>query len=328
MLAVTNMFPTPEYPASGTFVQRQVESLRDMNINVDVLHVCREKYGILAYAKLRDKLLNRIADFQPDLVHVMYGGVMADIVTSNARIPSVVSFCGSDLLGESLANPFRRAAAGIGVFSSFRAARKAHRIVVKSRILQDSLPCDVEPMRVRIIPNGVDLNQFKPLDTALCRKQLGWNEGNFHVLFPANSGAPVKRPHLARTATNSLKLRGVPILLHLLSGVKPADVPLWMNASDVLLLTSSHEGSPNVVKEALACNLPVVSVDVGDVRERIGCVDGCYIVAPYQGEIADCLEKVYCSHARIKGREHVQALSLPAIAGKLKALYDETRLLR
>jgi glycosyltransferase involved in cell wall biosynthesis len=101
------------------------------------------------------------------------------------------------------------------------------------------------------------------------------------------------------------------------------DVPVWFNASDVALLTSSHEGSPNVVKEALACDLPIVSVEVGDVLERIGGIDGCYIAAPNPEDLASKLSLAYFRGRRIAGRVSVQDLSLERVARRLKSFYQQ-----
>jgi glycosyltransferase involved in cell wall biosynthesis len=101
------------------------------------------------------------------------------------------------------------------------------------------------------------------------------------------------------------------------------EVPIWLNASDVILLTSLHEGSPNIIKEALACNLPVVSLDVGDVRERIQDVEGCYLALPEPSDLADKLSLVHEGPCRVTGRTMVQELSLERIALSLKEFYKE-----
>jgi teichuronic acid biosynthesis glycosyltransferase TuaC len=101
------------------------------------------------------------------------------------------------------------------------------------------------------------------------------------------------------------------------------EVPVWLNASDVVLLTSLHEGSPNIVKEALACNIPVVSVDVGDVRERIQGIEGCYLVDPEPGDLAAKLQMVHAGSRRVVSRIKIQELSLERVALQLKKFYSE-----
>jgi glycosyltransferase involved in cell wall biosynthesis len=101
------------------------------------------------------------------------------------------------------------------------------------------------------------------------------------------------------------------------------EVPIWLNASDVVLLTSLHEGSPNIIKEALACDLPVVSVDVGDVCERINGIEGCHIAMPDPDDIRVKLGLVRARGRRIAGRERMQALSLEQTALYLGSFYHE-----
>jgi glutamine amidotransferase len=154
-------------------------------------------------------------------------------------------------------------------------------IVVKSEELRQALPRGIDLSRARLIPNGIDLGRFRPLERLECQRKLGWEPDTFHVLFPtADRSAWDKRLPLAEAALAALNEMGHRSEMHGLPGIPHEEVPVWMNAADVLLLTSDHEGSPNVVKEALGCNRPVVSVDVGDVRERIQSIEGCFLAEP------------------------------------------------
>jgi glycosyltransferase involved in cell wall biosynthesis len=111
--------------------------------------------------------------------------------------------------------------------------------------------------------------------------------------------------------------------IHYLRGVPNNQVAIWLNASDLVLLTSFHEGSPTIIKEALACNLPIVSVDVGDVAERIQGIEGCYIALSEPVDIAAKLSLVYNGPRRIAGRVKVQELSLERVSQRLKETYHE-----
>lgn len=324
ILAVTNMFPTLETPCAGTFVEQQIAGLRETGMDVELMLVDRAGNGMRAYSDLKRRLHTRINQGHPDLVHVMYGGVMAyAVIRAVHQTPTVVSFCGSDLLGELLSGPTRRLISRYGVFASHRAARRASGIVVKSKNLRRALPGDVNPSKVKIIPNGINLERFRVLDRASCQNRLGWNSREFHVLFPANSGDPCKRPDLARAAVKVLSREHIPVNFHELHGVPHDQVPIWLNASNALLLTSLYEGSPNVVKEGLACDLPVVSVDVGDVRERIGHIEGCHLGAPDAIDLAAKLQMVYVGAGRVAGRRSVEGLSLRSVALLLEEFYVE-----
>jgi len=323
LLAVTNIYPTRQRPALGTFVEQQLTSLSHLGIDVDVLFVDRAHLGMQSYVGLGRRVRGRVATTRPDLVHIMYGGVMAAVVTrAITDRPMVVSFCGSDLYGELLSGRLRKMVSRYGVFASHHAAKRAHGVVVKSKLLQDELPQTINRSKVRIIPNGVDLERFQPLDQGSCRQRLGWDSQSFHVLFPTNAGDPRKRLFLAKAAVERLSL-DCPVELHELQGVPHHEVGYWLNASDVVLLTSLHEGSPNVIKEALACNVPIVSVDVGDVSERISSIQGCYLAGPDPDDLCAKLRRVHSGPRRVAGRERVQELSLIRIAQKLEELYSD-----
>jgi glycosyltransferase involved in cell wall biosynthesis len=318
------MFPTPQCPSSGTFVEQQIEGLKRIGLEVGVLFVDRQQKGMSVYATLPGELQARIADFRPDLVHSMYGGVMADLVTFTSKDrPTIVSFCGTDLLGQPLSGPLRTWMAKYGVRASHRAANRASGIVVKSKNLEDALPSYVDRSKVRIIPNGIDLERFKPIEQDKCRRQLGWHPGRFHILFCSNFGEPIKRFDLALASVAAIRRSGIDAEMHLLRGVSHAETPIWLNACDVLLLTSVHEGSPNIIKEALACNLPIVSVDVGDVRERIQGVDGCYLASPEPEDLSRKLLAVLDGPGRVNGRIAVLGLSVEEIAVRLRQFYRE-----
>src|SRR5207237_628154 len=168
--------------------------------------------------------------------------------------------------------------------------------IVKSQALQAALPRSLDPGRIWLLPSGIDLARFRPLDRGACRVKLGWDTARRHVVFPAAPERAEKRFWLAEAAVAELKRTDVE--LHALDGVSHEDVPTWLNAADVVLLTSTHEGSPNVVKEALACNVPVVSVDVGDVAGR----DGSFVAAADPAELAARLATILAGPARCRSR--------------------------
>ena len=324
VLTVTNMYPSSNDPTSGTFVEQQVKGLLDIGIDVQVLFVDRARGGMREYLKVAERVKAACLEFRPDIVHSMYGGVMADeVVRAVKNTPTVVSFCGSDVLGELLSGTIRKLISRWGIVCSRRAARRATGIVVKSRNLLNALPNDLNPTKIRIIPNGVDLERFKPKDRDVCQKILGWHPDTFHILFPTNSGDPRKRLSLATAATEAVNRFGIKAELHQLQSVPHQDVPVWLNASDVVLLTSLHEGSPNVIKEALACDVPIVAVDVGDVKERIGRVKGCYIASSTPTDLACNLRHVHAGPRRINGRTFMQELSLETVARRLVTFYCE-----
>jgi glycosyltransferase involved in cell wall biosynthesis len=325
ILAITNMYPSPEFPGRGVFVQEQIKGLCAAGLEVRVLLIDRRQEGPLAYYRMQSRIDRAMAEFDPDVIHAMYGGVMADQVTrhQNGR-PVVVTFHGSDLLGENLSGWVRRIVSRYGVYCSRRVARAADAVVVVAGHLVKALNGAVSSDKVRVIPCGIDLDRFKPLDPQICKQRLGWSMESFHVLFASSNGDLVKRPWLAKAAVAQMShaVRS-PELQHM-TGIPNTDVPVWLSASDALLLTSHHEGSPTVVKEALACGLPVVSVDVGDVAERIEGIEGCHLARPEAADLAAKLNLVRQRAQRLNIGTRLNELSILNVARKLKRCYEET----
>jgi teichuronic acid biosynthesis glycosyltransferase TuaC len=321
VLVVTNMYPTDAHPADGTFVAGQVESLRDVGVDIEVLFLDRLESGRQVYRNLAETARASFNTVNPDLVHVMYGGVMSAVVTKAIRErPVLVSFCGSDLLGIR-GGAVQRLSARFGVAASKRAAVRAAGIVVKSENLLNALPKRIDYSRVWLLPNGVDLRRFSPIDRLECQRRLGWDPSRRHALFPADPARPEKRFGLAEACVARLNESGADVDLHVLKDVPHEDVPRWLNAAELILVTSTHEGSPNAVKEALACNVPVVSVDVGDVRARIGGIDGCFVADPTPEDLAAKLGQVFEGQAPIDARKQMHEISLEHVAEKLREIY-------
>lgn len=324
ILAVTNMYPKPKIPWHGIFIEQQIKGLRSLGVEVDIVFLDRLQEGMRVYRVAGEKVRSKIEEFKPDLIHIMYGGVMADHVTKAVNsLPTVVTFHGSDLLGENLSGLWRKLISRYGIYASWRAARRANGIVVVSKILQEALPKFIDKSKVRVIPCGIDLERFKILDRQLCCEKLGWDFNYFNILFNGNSDNPVKRPHLARNVVNALDRFGINAKLHEMRSVPNHLVPIWLNASDVILLTSLHEGSPTIIKEAIACNLPVVSVEVGDVRERTEGIEGCHIALPDVKDLSGKLALVFGNRTRIDGRSKVEDLSLENVARRLISFYED-----
>lgn len=323
ILAVTNMYPTPGAPASGIFVEQQIEGLRRLGLAVEVLFLDRLAEGRRVYSHMGPRLRRALETNPADLVHVMYGGVMAERVTRacTAR-PVLVTYHGSDLQGARGSGPLERLSAAYGVVCSRRAALRASGVVVVAAHLAERLPGELPQERIRVIPCGIDLERFRPLDPAQCRQRLGWRPDRFHVLFATNNDDPVKRPELARDVIRRLESRGHPADLHILKGVPNEEVPVWLNGADALLLTSYQEGSPTIVKEAIACQRPVVSVGVGDVAAQLNEIEGCFLADADPEALAEALERVCLGPRQIDARGRAAVLSLEATARRLVDFYE------
>jgi len=323
VLAVTNMYPTTGAPRNGTFVEQQVQGLRTIGLDVEVLHVARVRDGVICYTATGRLVRERLAASRPDVVHAMYGGLFGELVIRAAGgHASVLSVCGTDLIGLRSGPWLMKVRTRFSVLCTRRAACRADHIIAKSRELEQLLPAEVNRAYVSVIPNGIDLSRFRPLDRDVCRAKLGWSPEKFHVLICTTAlDDPGKRVGLAIDAVARLIAGGVNAKLHVMMNTPHHEVPVWLNAADVLLMTSTHEGSPNIIKEALACNRPVVSTDVGDVAERIGGIDGCHVTVDDADIIADALRQVHLGLRVVDARSIIGELSIENIAQRLREAY-------
>lgn len=315
VLVATNLWPTAEDPGYGSFVQAQMESLRPLGVDYDVLFVNGRK-SVWNYARGVVELRRRLAGSRYDLVHAHFG-LSGWLARFQGRVPLVVSFMGDDVLGRCERQGRISLVGRFFQVSSFVLARRASAVIVKSERMKARLRLE----SARVIPNGVDLELFRPLDRAEARRTLGLDPQAKLVLFPFERSRASKRFDLVEEAVVRAR-REIPSLEILQVESAPRDrMPLYLNAADVLVLASYSEGSPNAVKEAMAVNLPVVSVDVGDVAEVIGQTEGCWLVAGRAEEIAGRVVEVCRRGTRTHGRERMARYAEEAIARQIVAVY-------
>lgn len=314
VLMITSEYPDKERPNAVPFIVRQVEYLRRRGIDIE-LFAFKGRKKLTNYVRASTDLRRFIAGKQFDLVHAQWG--QSAFLALPKTLPWVITFRGNDL--EGIVGPKGYTTKGriLTVVSKLMARLADERIVVSK-----SLGEQLGGRSFTVIPSGLDLELFKPLNKEECRRDLRLAPDKKLVLFAATSiENPRKRFDLAREAVEKLNEK-YDIDMVVADRVDHSMVPKFMSACDVLLLTSIHEGSPNVVKEALACDLPVVSTDVGDVRQRIGGIDGCKICDDESAAgIAAALDEVLARGRRIEGRKHVADLDENNITDRLITIY-------
>lgn len=318
MIRVLSVIPGEQGDRSSmVFARRQMAALEQRGVNVENFFLSsRTSPGaLLAEARRFRKIIRH---FDPHLIHAHYGTVTALFCALATMRPLIISYRGSDLNPTSDIGPVRSL---VGRFFSQAAALRARRIICVSQELKERLW--LGSRSASIIFDGVDLSLFRPLAKAEARRRLGWSQDSRLVFFNLGGRPAGKRLHLAEGAVAYAR-RAIPdVDLVPVSKVDPEKIPLYMNACDCLLLTSDWEGSPTVVKEALACNLPVVSVDVGDVRDLLGNVQPSWVGPANVEAIGNALIEILRAGSRSNGHMRADEMSERRTTSRVLALYQE-----
>lgn len=306
---VTSEWPSVHAPAEGVFIEQQVDALRRAGVEVEV-KAFAGRHRPLRYLRIWRDIQRTIRRGDHDLVHAQFGHSGALAATPKRR-PLVVTYRGSDILGGG-GGPMARLFVAV---SRYGARRADARIIVAAH-MAPYLPAPP----TAVIPSGLDRRVFHPEPQREARERLGLPLDKRLALFVENRpGRPEKRFWLA---VESVRLVDDLELIHV-SGMPRDAIADHMNAADVLLLTSSREGSPNVVKEALACGLPVVALDVGDVRERVADVEGCIVCEDERPEtIAAAIRTVLSTPTRVHAEHVIGNLDEDLLTRDLITVYE------
>jgi teichuronic acid biosynthesis glycosyltransferase TuaC len=314
VLVVTNMWPSAERPHWGAFVRSQADSLAALGCE-NTLYEIQGYRSKMEYFRALSAIPRAARACGAELVHAHYG--LSGAAATRVHVPLVVSFCGDDLLGRPDAHDRLTFKSRALLPVSHHAARRADAVIVKT---------DEMRRTIANIPDGVDLARFAPEPRAVARAALGWRDAGHVLLFAANPKEQRKNFALAEATRAALIARGLDVRLEAVYGRPQADIVRAMNAADVLLLPSLHEGSPNVVKEAMAVGLPVVAAPVGDCAERLRDVSPSWVVERSVEAFANAAAAVLADGRRSNGREVIErTLSLGAVAKQVRAVYERAR---
>lgn len=279
------------------FIKEQMDSLSALDGNELLLFQIRKK-GWIGYLMHLIPLLRIIKEFKPDLIHAHYGlsGLLANL---QRKVPVITTFHGSDL------NNSR----------NLKFSKLAHKLSSASIFVEKKLMDKFKKHHgSSIIPCGVDLSTFHPVPKLQAREILHLRMANIYILFSSVFSNPVKNYPLARKSCDMVANKiGQKVNLIELKGLSRESVNLFMNASDCCLLFSTSEGSPQFIKEAMACNCPIVATNVGDVDLIFGETAGCFITTH---EIDDVVSKIIMvlnfskNFDRTEGRDRILSLQL------------------
>lgn len=301
-------------PGSGLnneqiFSRRQASALREAGIEVEILNIGVWR-GVRPWLPELRRLRAAVRLFKPDLVHAQFGTMtgLTALVAAPARL--IVTFRGSDVL----APPPWSARTVAARLASHSVAPFALEIVCVSECVRRALRWPFGYQHV--IPSGVDLRVFAPIDYIAARRRLGWCAADVVVLAyvgqnPDGKGLPLTEEAVRRASALLPGLR-----LEVLTGQIPPDqMPVVLSAADCLLVASRSEGSPDIVKEALACTLPVVSVRAGDIPEMLNGLPGCSLCDRTAEALADGLVEALRRGSRCEaGRERMATMYSPDVS--------------
>jgi teichuronic acid biosynthesis glycosyltransferase TuaC len=292
----------------NTFIFSQGESLRSEGVKVEYFFL--HGPGPFKYMAGIHRLRGHLKNNTYDLIHAHYS-YNGYVAVCQKACPVVVSLMGSDVLEKY--NPIR------GLIENYilgQVMKKAGAVLCKTRQMMDALKRD---HNVHLVPNGVDLNFFRPFDRSECRQKLNLSGDKRYVLFAANPLRKEKNFALAEEVVRRLQDPSVELLT--VYREPQEKLLLYYNAADVLLLTSHYEGSPNVVKEALACGLPVVSTKVGDVAQLF---EDCGLGRTSDANperMTEVLKSVLKGEREANNCPGIEKYHLQMIAGRIKAIY-------
>lgn len=292
----------------SSFVLEQGDSISVLGVEVEYFDVIGK--GITGYLSSRKRLINKIEEYKPDLIHAHYGlcGLLANL---QRKVPVITTFHGCDIQSSRKLCFLSKIAMSLSIYNIF---------------VLNSMPSRVKYSKKNyaVVACGVDCSVFKPMCMEEARKQLNWNSEGFYVLFAGKINDYVKNYPFAK---RSIELIENCELIEL-KGYNRSEVNLLMNACDLLLVTSIREASPQVIKEAMACNRPIVSTDVGDVKVIIEDTQGCYLTSFDEEDCATQIKKAIqfsIKHSHTNGRNRISQLELDlsAVARRIYTIYCE-----
>ena len=285
------------------FITEQVEALKNAGVEYAFFGVDRN--GLAGYLRHVPKLKETIRVFIPDVIHAHYGlcGLLANL---QRRIPVVTTYHGSDIN-----NPNILKLSKLAIFLS------AYNVFVSQKNIEIAKP---KGQNYALIPCGICLDDYPKVDKLEARRLMSLKPGRKYILFSGAFDNRVKNASLAKEAIERIP----DAQLIELRGYTRPQVAALMQAVDAILMTSFTEGSPQVIKEAMACGCPIVSVDVGDVKEMITGVEGCFIAERDPVSISDSLRKAIDFGRRTTGRDVIlkKELTNDRIASKLIDIYN------
>jgi len=302
----------------------QLVSIKELGVDVEYGHLSERKSPVKLFnAGLRLRKICKEKNI--DFVHVFWGSTTAITAVIFSPCPVIISFSGSDLIGMVSENGKITLSGHISKFLSNSSALLAASIITKSENMRNEL-WKISKNKSTAIPNGLDLSKFKPMSQMEAQNYLGWSNEKKYIIFFSGLGATVKDLPLAQKIFSIIQKIIPDAEMKILNKIPHNELVYYYNAADVMLLTSFHEGSNNSLKEARACNLPIVSVNCGDAAERLKNVSNSYVIDSRDPEeIASNVLSVLKSDKRSNGALLSEDVKMETIAKKIVSVYNQLK---
>ena len=331
VLILTNMYPTPECPFYGIFVKEQVESLRKEGVSVDVFFI-NGRDNRLNYFLTVPRLMKKLKYGRYELVHAHHTYCIytfwAAKLSLGLKMPLILTLHEGELLKPPEVIPRDHGAVSKLVYSKAIKKWAAQRTDLLISVCKDLIEVLSFRGKSTVLPPGVDLQLFQPMNKQRCRKKLNLPKDKKIVFFPGDAKNPERRTEkgfdILQRAFAILPRDDV--LLVTGGSISHQDMPLYFSASDVAAQTSNFEASPMVIKEAMACNIPIVSTDVGDTDKIVGGTEGCFICERDPEDIALKIEAALDYGRNTEGRARIieLGLDLQQVSRTVISIYRET----
>jgi len=310
VLHITNNYPTPNFPIFGIFVKEQIDSLTKESIESEVYFINGREKGKIEYVKSVFRLRIFLKKKQYDIIHChhAFSAVCLMLSGRSGKFKTIISYQ-NDPLNEQ----------GKKLYGFIK--KNCNAIILKNNSLI------VDDKVVFYQPNGVNIDFFKPIDKKECLNKLNLDTKKRYILFVSSNFVREQKRYdrfmeVIAILKDKYKLKNIEVLK--LINTERSLVPYYFNAASLHLLTSDFEGSPNSVKEAMACNIPVVATDVGNVNELLEGVQGSFVAKTKNAEeLAELVYKSLNFLGDVNSREVLiqKKLDIESVAKKIISIY-------
>jgi teichuronic acid biosynthesis glycosyltransferase TuaC len=302
-------------------IRKQGESLIKSGLNLIFFGVSGK--GLKAYLMAAIQLRRRLRQEKFDVIHAHYALCMYVAWFARRKEKLVVSFMGTDIIGgNDIEGNFTFAGKVLSKIHVLFAKRFCEKVIVKSSGMAKIF--GEHHRKLRVIPNGVDIQLFEPISKEEARNKIGWDSSKKYIIFVSNPERPEKNFNLAQAGVellNDPSIVLVPVFKKEMGTLK-----YYYSAADVVIMTSFHEGSPNVVKESMSCNCNLVCTDVGDVKEYFSGLENCWITS---WDATDVAEKIKLALLRKSSENNSRdflisiGLTEDQVASRIRNIYNQ-----